>query len=582
MYTFAALNKFIMLKKLNFYTIILSSLFFAGCGLLGIHIKIHNPKSAGKYKISKNDALLGDLNEEKKCYDVKFYDLAIQVFPNKKKIRGTVKMNAIAVNDFKTLEIDLHPNLKVLSILVNGEVATYTRNESVMMVTPKQEITKGSAFNTQVTYEGKPVEANRPPWEGGTVWKEDENKKPWLGVACEGFKNGSSIWWPGKDHSSDEPDSFAIAITVPQGLTAVSNGVLQKTDYNSIPDSTTWYWKNHYSINNYNITYYVGDFALLEDSMQCIEGTLKINHYVLAQNYEKAKEHFQQVKKIIRFYEKTFGAYPWMKDGFKLVESPFAGMEHQSAIAYGNGYKNDEYNIDYIILHETAHEWFGNSVSAADLAHGWIHEGFATYCEALYFEDAEGKNAYESAMFMKRLFIKNSRPVVGPMNKRWFWYKDGDMYMKGAWILGTLRANINNDKIFFDILKTFYQENQRSVILSDNFQKLVEQKTGNNYDWFFNQYLYKRETPVLEYFIDQDNYLYYRWTKCNSDFKLSIKAAPSFNKYEQTKNWSKISPSATEIKKTKLLINALYITFDDNEKLYGKVINKKLPELLGK
>lgn len=569
-----------MNKILNAAIAALTTFAIGGCALLGIHLHVHNPKKPGKYKISKNDELLGELNDLKKCYDVNFYDISIQLFPHNESVKGEVEIKSTAINYFKQFEIDLHENLKINSILVDGKKVEYKREESAVYITLSEAIKSGNKFSVIVNYSGKPMVARRPPWAGGTVWKKDANKKPWLGVACEGLKNGSSIWFPSKDHSSDEPDSFAIAITTPRNLVGVSNGLLEKVDSTSIADSTKWFWKNHYSINNYNITYYVGDFKLIKDSMDCIEGKLLFHHYVLSYNYEKAKEHFQQVKKIIAFYEKTFGAYPWMKDGFKLVESPFAGMEHQSAIAYGNGYKNGDHNTDYIILHETAHEWWGNSVSAADLAHGWLHEGFATYCEALFYEEIAGKSAYETDLSYKFVYIKNQRPVVGPMNKRWFYYKDGDIYSKGTWILATLRTVINNDKIFFDILKSFYQENQRSVILSDKFQELVERKTGVNYDWFFNQYLYNRKTPILEYYKDYEGYLYYRWIDCNDDFKMNAKVSPTFQYNDAVRNWMKISPSTTEIKKVKLLINGYYLYFDEDLKLYGTKVNKKLPELM--
>ncbi len=581
MYKFTALKILEIMAIRTIIKFLFLTTLFSGCGLVGIYFSIHNPKSEGKYKTSKDDILLGNLTELKTCYDVLHYDIAVQLFPHNKTIKGKVIMKAIAVNDFNKLQIDLHPNLKIESFTINGENVVYKRNHSAIEVELKNTIQKNQNFTSIISYSGKPVEANRPPWDGGTVWKKDANKKPYLGVACEGLNNGSSLWWPGKDHSSDEPDSFAIAITGPRGLVGVSNGVLEKVDSVSIPDSTTWFWKNHYKINSYNITYYLGDFKLLKDSMKSAEGMLPMNHYVLSYNYEKAKIHFQQVKKIILFYEKKFGPYPWFKDGFKLVESPFAGMEHQSAIAYGNGYKNQDHSTDYIILHETAHEWWGNSVSAADLAHGWIHEGFATYCEALFYEEIAGKSAYESKLAYDRWFIKNSRPVVKPMNMRWFYYKDSDMYMKGTWILATMRTLINNDALFFDILKTFYMENQRKEILTDVLQKLVEQKTGADWDWFFNQYLYSRKTPILEWCIDDSANLYYRWIDANDDFVMPIKYSPSFIASDANRNWVKLSPSK-EIKKTKMLINASFVSFDNNEKLYGAYKNNKLIKLFEK
>jgi len=494
---------------------------FASC----IHFKVHNPRKAGSYpKETPKLLLLGQSTKYRTCYDVTHYALNLNVFPETKFISGNVIMKSIAINDIDTFQDDLYENMKLNKILlVNNnqeKELSFKRIEGAIFIGFADKIKKGEMFTLKMIYEGNPIVAKRPPWRGGFVWKKDKNGNPWIGVACE--TEGSSLWWPCKDDVSDEPDSATVILSVPKNLVAVSNGKLM--DVKNEENKSIYHWHISYPINNYNVTIYVGDFKLLSDEYNSASTgqILKLNHYVLPYNYEKAKTHFQQVKAHIRFYEQKFGAYPWYKDGFKLVESPYAGMEHQSGIAYGNGYKNSYGNFDYIILHETAHEWWGNSVSAADLADGWIHEGFASYCEALYVESTQGYSAYKNYLYIQRLTIKNKRPVVRKRNIRYFNYKDSDIYTKGSLILHTLRNIINDDDLFFDILKTFRTENNEKQILSEVFIELVNKKTKQDYTWFFNQYLFKREAPILEYYMDGEG-LYYRWTKTNDDFKLPAK-----------------------------------------------------------
>jgi aminopeptidase N len=313
--------------------------------------------------------------------------------------------------------------------------------------------------------------------------------------------------------------------TVPKGLMAVGNGQFEgKTDSQ---EKETFNWFISYPINTYNVSLYVGKFKKIEDKYLGINGkSLSISHYVLEKNYEKAKIHFKQLHGQLALYEKRFGEYPWYNDGFKLVESPYAGMEHQTAIAYGNGYKNDADSVtDYIILHETAHEWWGNSVTAKDLAHVWLHEGFATYSEALYFEEKDGFKAYKRQLYFYRLFIKNKYPIVVEEGRRWFHFKqNGDVYAKGAWILHSLRMQINDDFVFFDIIKTFAGRNKYKIVESKDFIELVNEKTNSDYNWFFNHYLYNNESPTLTYTVSTDGVLFYKWSNTDSDFnKLKLK-----------------------------------------------------------
>lgn len=498
-------------------SIALSILFLSSCSLLGIHFQVHNPKHEGKLpKFSDESILLGELTKYRSCFDVTYYDLSVEVNSDEKELKGAVIVDAIAVEAFDTIQLDLHPDLNILSLVdyKTGSELNYDRVERAVFVAISKK--KADKFQIQVKYKGKPVKAKKPPWKGGFVWKKDNQKNPWIGVACE--SEGASVWWPLKDHTSDEPDSMRLHYTVSKDLVAVGNGQLEGVDENE--STKTYNWFVSYPINTYNVSIYVGKFELLKDTYTGINGKpLEINHYVLAENYLKAKEHFKQLHPQLKVFEQRFGEYPWYNDGFKLVESPYAGMEHQTAIAYGNGYKNNTNNTDYIILHETAHEWWGNSITAKDLAHVWLQEGFATYSEAVYFEDAFGKSASTSHLSMYKWFIKNKYPVVGVEGRRWFHFRKGsDVYVKGAWILHTLRNHMGNDSLFFDIIRTFSTENAPKIVESQDFVNLVNSKTGKDFSWFFDHYLYKNEAPSLSYYINEHAVMKYKWTNVDSNF----------------------------------------------------------------
>ncbi|MGZ4055588.1 MAG: M1 family metallopeptidase [Bacteroidia bacterium] len=548
------------------------SIFISSCSLLGIHLKVENPKKAGAYpKETRQNDLLAKTTKYRSCFDVYHYQLNVKVDPEKKFISGNVIISSKAVNDFDTLQIDLYKNMKVKTIESNHQQLSYKRDEGAIFIQMPAHIKQNESFDIEIAFEGNPITARRPPWDGGFVWKKDKNGNPWIGVACE--TEGASLWFPNKDLMSDEADSTDVSITVPKKLMAVSNGIL-KDSTTSDPATNTYHWHISYPINNYDITIYVGNFKLLHDSYASTVTwkTLSLNHYVLPYNYGNAKLHFQQLKKYLAFYEKMFGPYPWQNDGFKLVESPYEGMEHQTAIAYGNGYKNDfEGIIDYIILHETAHEWWGNSVTAADLSDGWIHEGFATYAEALYIESIQGHEAYLDYLYNYRISIENKRPVVRPRGIRYFDYHDEDIYTKGAWVLHTLRTTLNNDSLFFDILKSFRIENNQKQILSETFIDFVNKKTGKDYSWFFKQYLFKREAPILEYYWDYET-IYYRWTCTDDDFVLPVSIELDGRKVN-------LDPT-TKIQKMDLKSGSRNSFYDNSTELYyGVKLNKKLPDL---
>lgn len=567
-----------MYKVVSLFTLLF---LFSACGLFGIHFNVHNPSGKVKYpKFDKERILLGELTPIRENFDVIFYDLDILIDHTNKQLGGWVQMNANAREDIDSIQLDLDQPLEIEAICWGnrkGDHLKYQREERAVFIALPEQVQKGSTFTVHVKYKGSPIVAKKPPWSGGVVWEEDDDENPWLGVACEA--DGSSLWFPCKDHTADEPDSVHLRFTTPDtNLTVVSNGQFVSSEKTQATKSFNW--KVTYPINLYNITYYVGNYVKIEDTYLGIDNkNLDLTHFVLEKNKKKAIKHFEQVKNHIRVYEKLYGEYPWYNDGFKLVESPYAGMEHQSAIAYGNSYQNDMNGTDdYIIVHETGHEWFGNAISAADLADVWLHEGFTTYGESLYLEEEYGSSVAYSHMLWYRYSIKNKRPVVGPYGRRFFDYKDSDVYVKGAWILRSLRNTIDNDSLFFAAIRQFYNEYKLETTDSKAFIKVVNEVTGEDYDWFFNQYLYKNKVPFLEYTLTKEGVLYYRWAFVSEDFK----ELPAEIKLGNYKNESIQLYPTKKIQKLKVADEKTDIFIINRYTLFGKNKKRKLKRLFAK
>lgn len=510
-------------RVFNLLILFIATILLQSCAMF-----VFNPKAkcgrAGKYpKFSKEDTLRGKNTTERSCYDVQYYELTFEPGPETKRVKGNSAIHFLVTKPSKIIQIDLAPELKIERITERGNELVYNRVHRAVYITFDHELKPGEKRIVEVSYSGKPHIAKRPPWEGGLVWKKDKNKKPWLGVACE--DDGGSIWWPLKDQILDEPDSVGVNVVTPKGLTGVSNGRLIGRELKG--EKEVFKWRTSYPVNTYNITFYIGDFEKITLPYTREDSTYELEFYVLPYSKEKAKKHFEQTIGMLHFFEKAFGEYPWWKDGYKLVESPYEGMEHQTAIAYGNGYNNNlPYNFDYIILHESAHEWWGNSLTAPDMAELWLHEGFATYSEAMYVEEVFGYESYLRYLLMYRLSIKNKRPIIGPYDVYYSNYKDGDIYTKGAWFLHSLRFAVQHDSLFRDILKTFAVQYRQQTVSTADFIKLVNDKTGKDFTWIFNQYLYQRQPPKLVYSYKQnwdDVTLNYRWENVVEGFDLPVK-----------------------------------------------------------
>ena len=506
---------------MKFFIPLFFSIFLGGCSNLDYFL------TTGPVKLTERNRLLGELPAERTSYDVLHYDINIDIDVDNKYLKGYVDFTAIAISDFKKLQVDLAKSMQLNSVAYDGKTLSTNRKEDAVYI-DFPNISAGEEFTFRVNYEGKPQSSKNPPWDGGFVWEKDEAGRDYVSVVCEG--DGCGLWWPLKDHISDEPDRGArMTFTVPKDLMCVSNGRLVDS-FDNDNGTSTYIWQVTNPINNYNISVQLGNYVSLIDTVHRSNGTIEqLNHYVLDYHKEVASTVFPQARKVIRFFEKNFGDYQFWEDGFKLVEVSYLGMEHQSAVTYGNVWSNwggdhrswtkDYYGIiDGLLFHETAHEWWGNSVTASDPAHVWIHEGMAVYSEAMFIEQELGYNVMIDFMQRKRR-MQNISPIVGPENHNYWAF--GDSYNKGAWALHTLRHVVDNDQLWWEIIRTFAVENAKSNVNTKDFISHVENKTKINLDYFFEQYFFDKRVPVLEYF-QEGSELHFRWANTLIDFVMPI------------------------------------------------------------
>ncbi len=486
--------------------------------------RLINPAEADAYpELTERNRLIGSLSKERTCYNVDHYDLNLNIDIDQKTIAGYNTITALAVSDFTKLQVDLRKEMTIDRIEYNGSELDYDRKADAVVV-EFPEISAGTKFSFTVYYNGTPRVAPRPPWDDGFVWATDKAGRPFIAVTSEGL--GASHWWPCKDHIADEPNSMAINITVPSELICISSGQLKET--RDLQNGRTEYrWFVHNPINNYNVSVNIGHYVVINDTIHSMGLVQKATFYVLDYNKDVAREHFKEARTIIRVLEHYFGPYQWWDDGYKLVQAPYLGMEHQTAVTYGNQFriydKSKSRNIygfiDYITLHETAHEWWGNSITACDPADIWIHEGFGTYSEVLYVEFLLGYQMSIDYLIQKRRSIGNRKAIVGPRNQNYWGFSDA--YNKGAWIIHTLRNVINNDELFFSTLKGFALDHAKSVVCTEDVRDYFSEKTEINLTKFFEQYLFDRRVPTLEYVQKAGNF-YYKWSSVISGFDMPV------------------------------------------------------------
>jgi len=491
-------------------------------------------------KFTRADTLRGMLSSERTCFDVTFYELNIRVNPELQTIMGSNKIHFKVDSSFTRMQIDLDQNLNIDKIIYeDGKELSFQREFAAVFINMSEKLLLGSAHMIEVFYSGKPVEARRPPWNGGLTWGTDKEGNPWIVVTCQG--DGASLWWPNKDHQSDEPDSMGISITVPPKLENISNGRLRKKTI--LPDGWTRFdWFVSYPINNYCVTLNIGKYAHFLDYYISGSDTLTLDYYVMPENEKKARAQFQQVKGMMESFEHYFGLYPFSRDGFKLIECPHTGMEHQSAVAYGNNYRNGYrgktsanvgLKFDFIIIHEGAHEWWGNSVTSNDLADMWIHESFGAYAEALYVEYFYGYPEALKYINGKKQGVKNDRPIIGPYHVNTS--GSGDMYNKGQLILNTLRNVFANDSLWFSVLRGLHESFKYQSIDGKDVFDYINKKTGRDYNYFFNQYLKRAELPELSISLKRkegQTTAIYKWNSEVENFKMPIKVTTSTEKYD--------------------------------------------------
>lgn len=500
---------------------------------------------------TRYDYLHGKLNPMRTCIDVKQYEITVKVEPDKKYISGHNDITFLTKSDFQRLQLDFSWEMKIDSIVYGNMPLRYHRDSNATFVDFGFKVKKNQLRRLKVYFSGNPHVAQRAPWDGGFVWKHDASGNDWVGMACEGI--GASIWLPCKDHWSDEADSVKMHLIVPEHLTGVSNGRLVK-EHDAGNGFRQFDWRTTSTINNYNISINIGRYAHIHDEytahFTAIEKPLTLDYYVLEYNKEKALSHFEQVKRMMECYEKFFGPYPFWEDGYKLVETPYWGMEHQSCVAYGNNYENNRYNFDFIIIHETAHEWFGNSITASDPADMWIHESFTTYAESVFVEYTQGKETAVQYLKDQKRNIESKEPMIGPYHVYYHGRTDNDIYYKGSWMLHTLRHVVDNDSLWFATLKSFSTHFKKQVVNTPQVTGFLSLKIGKNLMPFFNQYLYKSTLPVFEYQIkrrDEDLLeIKYRWSNIVKGFEMPVKVTMTKEMYETVtpiRAWQIIDPN---------------------------------------
>ncbi len=463
------------------------------------------------------------------------------------------------------MQLDLQKPMEIDSVLFKGKRISGLRREGNVywinfganhFISAKTALNRHipvTLYQLTVFFHGKPRAAVNPPWDGGWIWSEDQEGRPWMSVACQGL--GASVWYPCKDHQSDEPDQGAlIQVTVPEQLVAVSNGRL--TTKEMLPGGKVSYnWQVQSPINNYNIVPYIGHYTHFNDAFKSESGdTVSLDYWVLDYNREKAEKQFgRDVKPMMKAFEYWFGPYPFPDDGYKLVESPHLGMEHQSATAYGNHYMDGYLGSDlsgsgwglkwdYIIIHESGHEWFANNITTNDIADMWVHEGFTMYSEALFIEYHWGKKAADEYVQGIRMNIENDRPLIGTygVNQE----GSGDMYNKGANMLHTIRQVIDDDTLFRQILRRLNKDFYHKCIDTRDIENYFSTISGKDLSRIFDQYLRSTRIPVLEYKI-QGDVLKYRWNNCVAAFNMPVKLEVGHGWLHPGTEWKSTSMTAS-------------------------------------
>lgn len=479
-----------------------------------------------KNEFTRQDTLRGSITPERSWWDLAYYHLDVKVNPDNKFISGKNTIQYKVLESNTVMQIDLQSPMIITKIIQNGKALKFKDEGNAHFITLIDKQNIGDINSLEVSFEGHPKEAINAPWDGGFSWKKDNNGNHFVATSNQGL--GASVWWPCKDHMYDEVDSMLISINVPKELMDVSNGRLKSVE--QFGDTKTYHWIVKSPINNYGVNINIGDYVNFSEKYDGENGFLDMDYYVLRDNLEKAKVHFNDAPKMMKAFEHWFGPYPFYKDSFKLVEVPYLGMEHQSSVTYGNKYLKgylgqDRSNtgwglmFDYIIIHEAGHEWFANNITVKDVADLWVQESFTTYSESLFLDYYNGKKAASEYVIGLRNDITNDKPLIGPYNVN----KEGssDMYSKGANILHTLRQLIEDDEKWRQILRGLNRTFYHQTVTTQQIENYISDQSGIDLTEFFNQYLRTTKVPTLEHNID-NNQLKYRWINVVEKFDMPV------------------------------------------------------------
>ena len=473
------------------------------------------------------DTLRGSITAERAWWDLNYYNLDIEVNPYEKYISGSNTIRYRVLSENQVIQIDLQSPLTITKITQDGNDLIYNSIGNAHWVTLQKPQNIGEYNELVVSYSGYPKEAKNPPWDGGFTWSTDQNGNPFIATSCQGL--GASIWWPNKDHMYDEVDSMAISVTVPKDLMNVSNGRLIEIEEDH--NSKTYHWFVANPINNYGVNVNIGDYVYFGETYQGENGPLRMDYYVLRDNLSLAEKQFKQAGLMMEAFEYWFGPYPFYEDGYKLVEVPYLGMEHQSSVTYGNKYQNGYLGndlsrsgwglkFDFIIIHESGHEWFANNITYKDIADMWIHESFTAYSENLYLDYYFGTKASADYVIGTRSRIRNDRPIIGVYGVNY--EGSGDMYYKGANMLHTLRQLLEDDEKWRQILRGLNKEFYHQTVSTQQIEDYLSEKTNIDLSAFFNQYLRTTKIPVLEFTL-KDGVIKYRYTNIVKDFDMPVR-----------------------------------------------------------
>jgi aminopeptidase N len=466
------------------------------------------------------DTLRGTLDAARSCYDVQHYRLAIQLDLTQKRIAGDNTITFRLLQHTDSLRFDLFSGYTLRSVRLSDNALPYRRQGHAVFVALPDSCQPGHTYSLNIAYEGPPPIAQNPPWAGGLVWSQDSQGRPWASVACEGL--GASSWWPCKDHLSDEPELGAdLYFEVPRDLYCVSNGILQSIVHQPGGATHTFHWQVHAPINTYNLTFYLGHYVHRQQVYAGMRGPLVLDCYLLAGNAQQATPLLEQAQHMLQCFEDKVGPYPFYTDGYALVEAPYWGMEHQGAIAYGNSFRNNEWGWDYILIHESGHEWFGNYISVADHADLWVHESFTTYLESVFVECQAGYGQAQAYLMSQRGEIQNADAIQGPRGLNFDGWASSDPYYKGSWMLHSLRSAVNQDSLWWAYLRGLYHRFGLQQTSTEAVLDYTAGMLGQHHRPMLEHYLYYRALPHLVYALG-DNQLYLRWQGVQPDFTMPV------------------------------------------------------------